>query len=98
MSAAARPAARVTLARQVAFRVVRRVFEEGAYADRALHGEARGLQRRDRAFAQQLAYGTVQRRSTLDYVLSGIASRPTASIDPGLRDLLRTDTTPGQAS
>ena len=54
-------------ARGVAHRVVRRVFEEGAYADRAFRGEAAELDARDRAFAMQLAYGTVQRRATLDH-------------------------------
>ena len=40
-----------------AYAVVRRVFEQGAWADRALHGEARRLRldARDRALATQLA-------------------------------------------
>jgi tRNA and rRNA cytosine-C5-methylases len=59
----------MSLARQVAFRVVRRVLEQGAYADRALEGEGRRLDTRDRAFAQQLAFGTVQRQATLDHVI-----------------------------
>ena len=55
-------------ARACALAVVRRVFEEDAWADRALHGEAkrRRLDRRDRALATRLAYGTVQRKATLD--------------------------------
>ena len=61
-------AAPVSPARAVAFAVLRRVFEQDAWADRALHGEVRraGLDARDRALATQLAYGTVQRarRST----------------------------------
>jgi 16S rRNA (cytosine967-C5)-methyltransferase len=56
-------------ARQVAYAVIRRVFEQGAYADRALHAEARGLDARDRALAKQLAFGTVQRKGTLDWVV-----------------------------
>jgi 16S rRNA (cytosine967-C5)-methyltransferase len=70
----------VTPARRVAFAVVRRVFEQGAYADRALHGEARGLDPRERAFAMQLAFGTVQRRLSLDYLIERLA-RPVADID-----------------
>ena len=56
---------------------MRRVFEEDAWADRALHGEAQrlGLDPRDRALAMRLAYGTVQRRATLDHVDRG-ARRP----------------------
>jgi 16S rRNA (cytosine967-C5)-methyltransferase len=70
----------VSPARQAAFAVVRRVFEQGAYADRALHGEARGLDSRERALAMQLAFGTVQRRLTLDYVIEQLA-RPVAQLD-----------------
>jgi 16S rRNA (cytosine967-C5)-methyltransferase len=65
----------MSLARQVAFRVVRRVLEQGAYADRALEGEGRRLDTRDRAFAQQLAFGTVQRRATLDHVIDHYVDR-----------------------
>ncbi len=78
----------VTPARRVAFSVVRRVFEEGAYADRALHGEARGLDRRDRAFATALAFGTVQRKATLDHVIEALA-RPVAQLDPAVLAALR---------
>ncbi|MDP9400799.1 MAG: 16S rRNA (cytosine(967)-C(5))-methyltransferase RsmB [Actinomycetota bacterium] len=78
----------VTPARLVAFNVVRRVFEQGAYADRALHGEARGLDRRDRAFATALAFGTVQRRGTLDWVIEVLA-RPVRQLDPAVVAALR---------
>jgi 16S rRNA (cytosine967-C5)-methyltransferase len=64
-----------TPARRVAHRVVLRTLEQGAYADRAFEGEARGLEGRERAFAQQLAYGTVQRRGTLDHVMDAFVDR-----------------------
>jgi len=85
------PRATVSQARQCAYRVVRRVSDGEAFADRAFRGEADrlGLAGRDRAFAQQLAYGTVQRTGTLDYVLTAVSSRPVESIDPALRDILR---------
>src|SRR6266516_1471340 len=51
----------VSPARRAAYQVVLRVFENGAYADRALATAARELDTRDRALAQQIAYGTVQR-------------------------------------
>jgi 16S rRNA (cytosine967-C5)-methyltransferase len=78
-------------AREVAFRVVRRVFEEGAYADRAFRAaaEGAGLDARDRAFAMQLAYGTVQRLRTLDHVLATFGRRPTRKIDPPVLAALR---------
>lgn len=71
----------VTPARRAAFAVIRRVFEQNAYADRALHGEARGLDPRERAFAMQLAFGTVQRRLTLDHLIESLATRPTSELD-----------------
>ena len=71
----------VTAARRVAYAVVRRVFEQGAYADRALHGEAKGLEPRDRALAMQLAYGTIQRKLTLDHLIEQLAQRPATELD-----------------
>ncbi|CAN5481181.1 16S rRNA (cytosine(967)-C(5))-methyltransferase RsmB [soil metagenome] len=81
-------AAGVTPARRVAYNVVWRVFEQGAYADRAWHAEARGLDARERAFAMQLAYGTVQRRLTLDHLIEGLA-RPVEQLDAQTRAALR---------
>ncbi len=78
----ARPAraagAGVVSARRVAYEVVRRTFEEGAYADRAFPPEAdrAGLDERDRRLAMRLAYGTVQRVRTLDHAMEALASRP----------------------
>ena len=78
-------------ARAVAYRVVRRVSDGGAFTDRAFRAEAdrRGLSGRDRAFAQALAYATVQRRATIDHVLAALSSRPPDELDPPLRDALR---------
>ena len=63
--------------RSVALRVLRRV-DEGAYADRALAAEARRaeLDPRARAQATRLAYGAVQRRRTLDWLIDGAARPP----------------------
>jgi 16S rRNA (cytosine967-C5)-methyltransferase len=79
----------VAPARRVAFTVVRRVFEQGAYADRALSGEAHALSQRDRALATQLAYGTVQRRATLDHLIVQLAGRPTGKLSPPVLAALR---------
>jgi 16S rRNA (cytosine967-C5)-methyltransferase len=73
-------------ARRAAHAVVLRTLSEGAYADRALHGEARGLEPRDRALAKQLAFGTVQRRLTLDHVIAAHVER---DLDPGVRAALQ---------
>jgi len=69
--------------------VLRRVFERGAYADHALHAEARALDPRDRALAMRLAYGAVQRSGTLDHLIEGLADRPVARLDPPVLAALR---------
>jgi len=84
-----RPAGEVSPARVCALSVVRRVFEDGAYADRALAAAATGLGPRDRALATALAYTTVQRRATLDHVLGALSSRPLARLDPPTLAVLR---------
>jgi 16S rRNA (cytosine967-C5)-methyltransferase len=75
--------------RVVALRVMRRVAE-GAYADRALAGEARAahLDLRARSAAARLVFGAVQRRRTLDWLLDGAVENPEA-VEPGVRDVLR---------
>jgi 16S rRNA (cytosine967-C5)-methyltransferase len=75
--------------RSVALRVLRRV-DDGAYADRALAAEARRaeLDPRSRAHAMRLAYGAVQRRRTLDWLIDGALDRPT-HLEPAVRDILR---------
>jgi 16S rRNA (cytosine967-C5)-methyltransferase len=76
-------------ARAVAYEVVRRVFEEGAYADRAFRAAAGELDGRDRAFAMQLAYGTVQRVRPLDHAIESLGRRPVRKLDPPVRAALR---------
>lgn len=79
----------VSPARAAAYEVVRRVFDEDAYADRALRSAVDGLDARDRALAQRLAYGTVQRVRTLDHALEAIGRRPLRKLDPPVRTALR---------
>jgi 16S rRNA (cytosine967-C5)-methyltransferase len=76
-------------ARRAAYQVVRRVFEEDAYADRALRSAVEGLDERDRALAQRLAYGTVQRKRTLDYAIETLGKRPVRKLDPPVVASLR---------
>jgi 16S rRNA (cytosine967-C5)-methyltransferase len=87
MSTTAR--ADIAPARVCAYAVLRRVFERGAYADRALHAEARALDARDRALAMRLTYGAVQRSGTLDHLIARLAERPVARLDPPLLAALR---------
>jgi 16S rRNA (cytosine967-C5)-methyltransferase len=100
------PRVAVSPARACALEVVRRVFEQGAYADRALSAEAAGLDQRDRALATQIAYGTVQRRDTLDHVASQLVRRPLRTLEPvvlaairiGLFQILYMDRIPDHAA
>jgi len=79
----------VSPARRAAHETVLRVFEDGAYADRAFRGAAEKLEPRDRALAQRLAYGTVQRVRTLDHGIEELGKRPVAKLDPPVRASLR---------
>jgi len=79
----------ISPARAVAFKVLRRVFEDDAYADRALRSEAARLDDRDRALTRRLAYGAVQRKRTLDHVIETLARRPVRKLDPPVLAALR---------
>jgi 16S rRNA (cytosine967-C5)-methyltransferase len=79
----------VAPARRAAYEVVSRVFEDGAYADRALRRAVEGLDERDRALAQRLAYGTVQRARTLDHGIERLGRRAVRTLDPPVRTALR---------
>jgi 16S rRNA (cytosine967-C5)-methyltransferase len=76
-------------ARSAAYEVVRRVFEEDAYADRALRSAVARLDGRDRALAQRLSFGTVQRVRTLDHAIGALGKRPVHKLDPPVRAALR---------
>jgi 16S rRNA (cytosine967-C5)-methyltransferase len=81
--------AAVSPARAAAYDVLLRVFEDGAYADRALRTAAVGLEGRDRALAQRLAFGAVQRARTLDHAVEALARRRVHRLDPPVRAALR---------
>ena len=99
---------RVSPARALAFAVVRATFEEDAFTERAFRAEAdqRGIEGRERAQAQRLAYGAVQRRGTSDAAIERLAGRSTRLLDPpvlaalrlGLYELLFADATPDHAA
>ena len=99
---------RVSAARSLAYAVVRATFEDGAFTERAFRAEADrlGLGGRDRAQAQRLAYGAVQRRGTSDVAIERLAGRSTRLLDPpvlaalrlGLYELLFADATPDHAA
>jgi len=79
----------VSGARRAAYEVLLRVFEQDAYADRAFRTAARDLDERERAFAQRLAYGAVQRVRTLDHAIETLGKRPVRKLDAPVRAALR---------
>lgn len=80
-----------TPARRAAYETLRRVFEDGAWADRALRSAVSrpGLGGRERAQAQALAYGAVQRRGSSDHFIGLLAGRRPEKVDPPLLAALR---------
>ena len=80
---------RVDPARRVAYRVLRRVTAEGAYANLALAHEAAELGSRDAGFATELTFGTCRALGSYDAVLQAVSTRPLAELDPPVLDLLR---------
>jgi 16S rRNA (cytosine967-C5)-methyltransferase len=65
------------------------VFEDDAYADRVFAAAATQLDDRDRALAQRIAYGTVQRVRTIDHGIAELGRRPVRKLDPPVRASLR---------
>jgi 16S rRNA (cytosine967-C5)-methyltransferase len=98
----------VSPARSLAFATIRATFEEDAYTERAFRegADRLGVDGRERAQAQRLVYGTVQRRGTLDAAIERLAGRSTRLLDPpvlaalrlGLYELLFADGTPDHAA
>ena len=81
--------AQISAARRAAYRVLVRVFEDDAYADHAFRTAATVLDERDRALAQRLAFGAVQRVRTLDHAIETLARRKVHRLDPPVRAALR---------
>ncbi|HEX6115881.1 MAG TPA: transcription antitermination factor NusB [Solirubrobacterales bacterium] len=81
----------ISPARAAAFEVLRRVFEEGAWADRALPAaiERHGVSGRERGLAQRLAYGAVQRRGSSDFLIGTLARRAPGKLDDPVLAALR---------
>lgn len=98
----------ISPARELAFGAIRTTFEGGGFTERVFREEAdrSGVAGRDRAQAQRLAYGAVQRRGTADAAIERLAGRSTRLLDPpvlaglrlGLYELLFADATPDHAA
>jgi 16S rRNA (cytosine967-C5)-methyltransferase len=95
-------------ARQFAYETIRATFEREAHTELAFRQAADDarLDGRERAQAQRLSYGAVQRRGTIDAALERLVDRPLREIDPpvlaglrlGVYELLFADGTPDHAA
>ncbi len=98
----------ITPARLLAFETVRATFEQEAHSERFFREAADRLDLpgRERAQAQRLAFGAVQRRGTSDTAIERLAERSPRLLDPpviaalrlGLYELLFADGTPDHAA
>lgn len=79
-------------ARTAAFRVLRAVTADGAYANLELARRRSGLTPADAAFATELASGTCRAMGTYDRVLERAAGRSVRSLQPAVLDALRLGT------
>lgn len=77
-----------TLPRRVALDVMRRV-RSGDLADRALDAAAAGLLTRDRAWVQELVYGTLRLRGRIDYLLGALVRGGIDALEPDVLEVLR---------
>lgn len=82
---------RVSPARIVAYEVLEAVRDDEAYANLLLPNriERSKLNPADAALATELAYGTLRMQGFYDRIVSLVAERDTASIDPAVLDILR---------
>ncbi|HEX2206612.1 MAG TPA: 16S rRNA (cytosine(967)-C(5))-methyltransferase RsmB [Longimicrobium sp.] len=80
--------AQPTVARQAALEALAR-FREGELGDRALDAATEGMEPRERAWTQELVYGTFRLRGRIDHVLNGFARDGIESLDPEVLDVLR---------
>jgi 16S rRNA (cytosine967-C5)-methyltransferase len=72
----------VSVARKIAYEVLRRVEAEGAYASDALHTELGGRVRPDdAALATELTLGVLRWRGLLDFLLERLLKKPVARLD-----------------
>ncbi|HTX04059.1 MAG TPA: transcription antitermination factor NusB [Candidatus Acidoferrales bacterium] len=80
--------------RELALNVVRDVFRHdrrprGAHESFDYHATRSGLDARDRAFAAELAYGSIKARRYLDWLLAPFIGGRTAPLPPTILEVLR---------
>ena len=81
----------VTVERKVALDVLRRTFEDGEFTERSFREEvsSAGLEGRERARAQFLSFGAVQRKGTSDLIVGEMSRSPGSRPGPAVQAALR---------
>ncbi|MBN1566762.1 MAG: 16S rRNA (cytosine(967)-C(5))-methyltransferase RsmB [Acidobacteria bacterium] len=80
----------ISPARALCYKILKNVELRRAFSDEALNSDAmRQLEIRDRHLTTEIVYGTLRWQASLDYILSGVCSRPWSAVEPGARILLR---------
>nr|MBU4513665.1 16S rRNA (cytosine(967)-C(5))-methyltransferase RsmB [Bacillota bacterium] len=79
-------------AREIALHILKAVEADGAYANLALNRtlEQHQPEKQDRAFATELAYGTLRTLNTLDWIISRFLQKPLGAQSVWVRNILRT--------
>jgi 16S rRNA (cytosine967-C5)-methyltransferase len=77
--------------RRLALQILTRVETSGAFADQLIAAVAsrQRLAPQARAFLRELTYGVLRWRNRLDWLLERCSDRPLASLNSGVRNLLR---------
>jgi 16S rRNA (cytosine967-C5)-methyltransferase len=79
---------KVTAARKAALEIMR-AMRSGELADRAFVRLVETVPPRDRAWLQELVYGTLRLRGRLDYILTPFVKRGLSKLDADVLDILR---------
>lgn len=86
-----RPAGYPADARDIAYRLTRRVHAEGGYLGLLIRYSLDNgkLSARDRALVAELAYGVQRHRNRIDHVIAAFSNRPLKELNPEVLDILR---------
>lgn len=77
--------------RYLAVRLLHKTFSGGSYSNIQLDSAlgSSGLEGRDKRLCTAIYYGVIERKITLDHIISGLSSRPLAKLDSVILQILR---------
>ena len=77
--------------RLTAVKLLDKTFRSGSYSNIQLGNtlSRSDMEQRDKAFCSALYYGVIERRITLDHIISGLSSRPLNKLDSIILNILR---------